>query len=401
MTAPALACATPAGAALPSVTAPTAVPAAGASADLRTQFDSALTRSSLTADQQARIRAHLATAPTGLRSLSAAAAGDALAGNWTELRTAAIDPGHYNCSDTALVAWLDATLEGVDGEVLFLFSLLSAFDLPSYDALAYGSESKTNTFGIDGAATNALTHTMRDLTRFWDIPSADIQLLPMHGGDVFTDVDRVIRAYEAMGVDRDEAEWAAPIVLEIFDYEPLLKAGAHPIFTFNAFAFTAKGDPEAEALGVGDRIVMGDGILSGMSALGLGKTAPRSILAHEFGHHVQYEDNLFDSPLTGPAATRRTELMADSFASYFLTHKKGESLNKHAVVQDALTFFNVGDCSFASNGHHGTPNQRARAATWGAETALAAKPASAVLPSLNLAALFESKLPTFVAPDAP
>ncbi|MGC4940496.1 hypothetical protein [Kribbella sp. DT2] len=38
------------------------------------------------------------------------------------------------------------------------------------------------------------------------------------------------------------------------------------------------------------------------------------------GHHIQYEDGLFDSTLPAPEATRRTELMADSFSAYFLTH---------------------------------------------------------------------------------
>ena len=35
----------------------------------------------------------------------------------------------------------------------------------------------------------------------------------------------------------------------------------------------------------------------------------------EFGHHVQFEDGLFNSPLTGAEATRRTELMADAFGT--------------------------------------------------------------------------------------
>ena len=65
------------------------------------------------------------------------------------------------------------------------------------------------------------------------------------------------------------------------------------------------------------------------------------------------------------------------------------------------TFFEVGDCSFTNNGHHGTPLQRMRAAVWGAEVADAARPQSYILPSLTFAAMFDQKLPELVAPDAP
>ena len=55
-------------------------------------------------------------------------------------------------------------------------------------------------------------------------------------------------------------------------------------------------------------------------------------MGHEFGHHIQYELNLFDPPLTGAEATRRTELMADAFATYWAMHARGLSLNAKRVV---------------------------------------------------------------------
>ena len=125
-----------------------------------------------------------------------------------------------------------------------------------------------------------------------------------------------------------------------------------------------------------------------MDAMGLGDVGPRVIMGHEFGHHIQYEQNLFvtNPPLPGPEATRRTELMADSFAGYFGAHKKGLALNAKRVVDAIMAFYVVGDCSFTSTGHHGTPNQRERAATWGTEMAMAAQPKSFVLGSLAFAA---------------
>ena len=92
--------------------------------------------------------------------------------------------------------------------------------------------------------------------------------------------------------------------------------------------------------------------------------------------------------------------MADAFAGYFGVHKKGLALNAKRVVDAIMAFYVVGDCPFTSPGHHGTPNQRERAATWGTEVAMAAQPKSFVLGSLAFADMFDEKLPEFVAPDA-
>ncbi|MFM6849677.1 MAG: hypothetical protein ACKOVB_11295, partial [Terrabacter sp.] len=64
------------------------------------------------------------------------------------------------------------------------------------------------------------------------------------------------------------------------------------------------------------------------------------------------------------------------------------------------SFFQVGDCNFDKPGHHGTPNQRLAASTWGWSVADAAQKQGHVLPSLTLDAQFEAKLPELVAPDA-
>jgi hypothetical protein len=114
---------------------------------------------------------------------------------------------------------------------------------------------------------------------------------------------------------------------------------------------------------------------------------------------VQFEKNLFESPLTGAEATRRTELMA-AFGTYFTTHSRGLALNAKRVLQGERTFYEVGDCSFDSPGHHGTPNQRLRAAQWGADLAASAHKQGHILPSLTVANRFDAALPALVAPDA-
>lgn len=384
-----------------SAEAATSAPSSVRTTDLRSAIEAHLAASSLSPAQKTQARALAAKLPAGLTLTPRGAAAAASDSEWNTARNGAIDPSQYECADTPVSGWLDGQLANVNMPNLIALNSLGALDIPAYRTLIFGQASKGNRFGYNGEYTNEMNRTMRDLRSFWDIKSDDISLMPMHGAASFTDQKQVSLTLQlAFGVSPATGDAIAALYPMLFAADPALKGGDHPIFTFNAFAYTEDGAPANEQFGTSDRIVMGDGVFAGMAAIGLGRTAPRSILAHEFGHHVQYENNLFDSPLTGPEATRRTELMADGYGSYFMTHKKGQALNKHLVVQDAMAFYNVGDCQFTSDGHHGTPNQRLRAANWASDLALATKPRSNVMPSMDFARAFDAKLPQFVAPDA-
>ncbi|MGW4820587.1 hypothetical protein ACWEP4_16715 [Streptomyces sp. NPDC004227] len=319
---------------------------------------------------------------------------------WSEIRDSAINPGDYQCQRTELTTYANTLLNGVeDPFTLLILQLFGGFDFPTYDALVFGSESKANTFGVNGEYTQKLTAEMKNLKRFWDIDSAGIELIPMHGADVYSSPERLARTLSLLygGTAEDNLD-LAELFIELVDSEPVLQGGANPIFTFNAFAYSEVDDPDP--LGVSDRIIMGDGIIQGMTEVGLGDVAPRAIVGHEFGHHVQYQNNLFESDLAGPEATRRTELMADAFGTYYLTHARGEALNAARVLKSEKSFYQVGDCSFTSSGHHGTPNQRLASSSWAAGVANDAVNQGHVLPSLKLDELFEAKLPDLVKPDA-
>ncbi|MFE9311865.1 hypothetical protein ACIQCF_30735 [Streptomyces sp. NPDC088353] len=319
---------------------------------------------------------------------------------WSEIRDSAINPGDYQCQRTELTTYANTLLDGVeDPFTLLILQLFGGFDFPTYDALIFGSESKANTFGVNGEYTQKLTAEMKNLKRFWDIDSAGIELIPMHGADVFSSPDRLARTLAVLygGTPEDNLD-LAELFIELVDSEPVLQGGANPIFTFNAFAYSEVDDPDP--LGVSDRIIMGDGIMQGMTEVGLGDVAPRAIVGHEFGHHVQYQNNLFESDLAGPEATRRTELMADAFGTYYLTHARGEALNATRLLKSEKSFYQVGDCSFTSSGHHGTPNQRLASSSWAAGVANDAPNQGHILPSLKLDGLFEAKLPDLVKPDA-
>src|SRR3712207_7819211 len=92
---------------------------------------------------------------------------------------------------------------------------------------------------------------------------------------------------------------------------PAFDDGNNPIFTLNAFAFTGAGDPDPLFASRPDLIVFGDGIIDFLESIGIGDVGPRLVLAHEFGHHIQYELGLVDFTVLDPEVTRRAELMAD------------------------------------------------------------------------------------------
>ncbi|HET8600895.1 MAG TPA: hypothetical protein VFL99_11250, partial [Segeticoccus sp.] len=149
------------------------------------------------------------------------------------------------------------------------------------------------------------------------------------------------------------------------------------------------------------KIVIGDGMLQALDAVGLGDMGPRAVLAHEFSHQVQFDDGIFDGthPPT-PEATRHNELMADAFGTFFLTHKRGEALNAKRLLTTEASFYTLGDCATDSDNHHGTPTQRLSASTWGAQVAASQQKQGQIMPSLAVDGLFERQLPELLATPA-
>ncbi|GAA5144015.1 hypothetical protein GCM10023340_10790 [Nocardioides marinquilinus] len=311
-----------------------------------------------------------------------------------------IDPTDYECAPTALDAYVDTILADIDPITLLILSLTGALDMPTYEAILHGSP-KDADFALLPAYQQRLSSTFGYAQRFWDVRLDDVQLMAMHG-EMLTDRNRVARTVEYLyGVGPADATDIADEIVAIVESDPALEGGANPIFTLNAFAFTGEGDPDKAIRKLKDKMVFGDGILDALATAGLGRIGPEAVLGHEMAHHVQYEDDLFDTDLEGPEATRRTELMADGFGTYFVTHKKGLAAKPNLVLETQQAFYTVGDCAFDNPGHHGTPNQRRAASAWGAaEVAYAANP-NKVLPSLKLARRFEKVLPELVKPDAP
>lgn len=303
---------------------------------------------------------------------------------WREVLAAA----DGQCTEsTEFSRYLDSILADADPEVMEAVGMAGGFSLAIADAFISEADGSRQTFGPDGEFTNAMTHTFRDLQTFWDIPSADIQLEAMHGTDVFKDLDRATRVLAIMyDVPEAEARPIAENLLDLVNNDPTLRGGAHPLFTLNAIA--AGGFEELPPT-----ILIGDGLLQVMDAIGLGDTGPKGILAHEFGHQVQYAKGLIDEGDMTPEETRRSELMADAFSAYFLAHARGQAMNAKRLLSAEKSYFQAGDCATDMPGHHGTPEERLASAAWAADLANAARPQGKILPSVTFAGLFEDELP--------
>lgn len=310
----------------------------------------------------------------------------------------AIDGNDYACGATGFDAYVEQLLSGLDQDELAFLLDSGVLEFPAMEALVFGSSSETP-FAVRGQAKE-LTKTLRKLDAFWSSPSSEIDLVGMDGA-MLEDPERISRLLVVLyGYPQADADDYAEAVAEVIKKVPAFAGGKSHLFTLNAFSFSGEGDPDPFIAGLQAKIVVGDGFLGALASMGVDEVGARVVLAHEYAHQIQVRLALYDSPQAGPVATRRIELMAHAYASYFAVHARGLSLNAKRVVDVQQTFFALGDCSFDDLGHHGTPNQSRRAATWAMDLAAGARSQGSVLSADTFATLFEEQLPTIVEADA-
>jgi hypothetical protein len=316
---------------------------------------------------------------------------------FTESGPRAINPDDYVCSSgSPITNYLNAELSNtlkVEPTIFWTMYDRYADYLPTYEALFFQTTATPQYFGYTGQYNQAMTKVERDVKAFWDIPAQDIQVLGMHG-TMIAEVARTYPTYRLLGFKDKTATEYAIAVRDALLASKTMNGGNYAFWTFNAVSFRYPG--------VGKKIVMGDGILEGYGALGYADVAPQAIFAHEYAHQIQYENNYFAdvATLDGPEQTRYTELMADAMAAYFLTHARGEALNKFRVQEFLQVFFQIGDCAFDNDGHHGTPNQRLKAAQFGFAVADEYLKQGQILTSEQFHDRFVAYYPTIIAPDA-
>lgn len=237
-------------------------------------------------------------------------------------------------------------------------------------------------FGEDGDFTQLMTKRERELNKFWSMP-VEITVKGEHTANL-NDRDALAEVFftffgfrDAQGnfipLTQEQAYEQADIILYFNEQSPNLPE--NPYFATDGFASSNR------------TIVIGDGLPDWLSQTGIDEEIVwTGILAHEWAHEIQFL-NFADWYPNGAAqdpaeATRYTELEADFFASYFMTHKRGATYNWKRVEQFLDLYFQIGDCSFSSSGHHGTPTQRMAASKAGFDLAQKAQKQGHIL-SMN------------------
>lgn len=87
------------------------------------------------------------------------------------------------------------------------------------------------------------------------------------------------------------------------------------------------------------------------------------ILAHEYGHQLQY---IFGLPSVSESTARPNELEADGFAGYYLRRPNGYNKTNFSEIAAAYEFAqSIGDYQTSNPVHHGTPAQRRSAVRLG------------------------------------
>ena len=214
-----------------------------------------------------------------------------------------IDPDDHVCpASTPVIDWFIGEVnEFVNEEPVifdFIFNVVWADLIPQWEALFLLEPNRSQEYGYDGEFTNVLRRTDRDARRFWDINTSDLQMVPMKG-TMLQDAARVAATYELRGdpaVLRPltaDAATVAGLVRSAILASNVVDGGNHPLFSFNAFAFSDLDGP------LPDKIVMGDGVLEGYKVVGFGDVAPQAVYAHEFGHHIQFQNGYFEDPVAG------------------------------------------------------------------------------------------------------
>ena len=324
-----------------------------------------------------------------------------------EMMAMAINPDDFICGgqptilDDYFLSVINDINNMTEEDRFFLFNFNI---IPLFEGLFFDNDDSDESFGINDEYSSSMRKNFIDLKTFWDIPT-DILLLDIKG-TVFQDAQAVAQVIQFAFTNFDEAgnpiPFSAAEALELAEALKVIFAADvfdnynHPLFSFNAVAFS--GIPE---LGIGKKVLMGDGLMEGHRAVGLRTIAEKFILAHEYGHQIQFANDIINDELEQtPENTRRVELMADAFAAYFMAHRKGPFLQPLIITRYAKTAFAAGDCAFDSPGHHGTPNQRRKAAELGGELASPRGLRDPSYSSEEFVELFNEAFPEIIAPDA-
>ncbi|WP_419869450.1 neutral zinc metallopeptidase [Chryseobacterium sp. CT-SW4] len=146
-------------------------------------------------------------------------------------------------------------------------------------------------------------------------------------------------------MSKNAAMWGRSAPLLRFVDDP-----SNPSSTYNAISYS------------NGRIYYGYAIYADAKNKG-GDIVNAMILAHEYGHQLQYAYGL---PTVNESTARPNELEADGFAGYYLRRPNGYNKTNFSEIAAAYEFAqSIGDYSTTNPSHHGTPPQRRSAVRLG------------------------------------
>lgn len=274
------------------------------------------------------------------------------------------------------------------------FSKFGPFEIGFYSEYAtvnrlftFIDESKQY-FGANGEYTHEVIKQQRRLESFWAMPD-QVHINGQHNATL-NDRDKIARVYMVFShAARDVAYEVADQLIAINNESEIFVET--PLISFDGFATPSK------------LITLGDGLIEALNESGIDKNIViAGLISHEWGHQVQFINS---TQWFGYAAgkwpqtaefTRNTELEADFFSSYFLTHKRGGAYNWKKVAGFNNLFFDIGDCAFSEAEHHGTPKQRLAASKLGYTVASQTWPKGHILTATQLHKIFKEKLSTLL-----
>lgn len=252
-------------------------------------------------------------------------------------------------------------------------------------------------FGKNGHDTKLVNRTVRGLERFWNMKN-EVEVRGQHN-EMLNNRGKIIKTlWFWYGLSIAEATDFADYFLNVVNVESTFLTET-PLISLDGFAIALDGQ-----FGENDVIVIGDGIVELAAKTGIRSNIVwAGILGHEWAHQIQF--NNFDvwypngAADNTPEATRTTELEADFFTGYYMAHKNGFNNNWRRTEQFLQLFFNIGDCGFEADGHHGTPKQRMSAAKKGFNMALNTQRNGRILNQQQVHKRFLKKLPKIVQAD--
>ena len=281
----------------------------------------------------------------------------------------------------------------------------------------------TQSFGDRGQYTNYVNNEVRNLEKFWNMPN-EVSVRGQHRSTLnnrqaIIDALEVAPWFWGTTFFADNKEYWADWIIANNELSAVLPES--PLIASDGFAFAP---PPGGLFGLNTPlIVIGDGLIELVYSVGTeDKIGWTTVLSHEWAHQVQfkynyieywetifpyeYEDIVIDEETTitiqlpNPELTRAIELEADYVAAYYMTHKKGATYNLKRIEQYLENFFQIGDCAFADDSHHGTPLQRMEASQLGNELAMSRKQRGKVLSAEEIHAAFVAVLDV-IAPQPP